>query len=96
LWGKDLYAHLSEIYQDQAKYCIIFASREYAQKSWTSHERQNAQARALRDKGNEYILPVRFDDTDIPGIPSTIVYLDFRNEGADGICKAFLHKISRQ
>jgi hypothetical protein len=93
LWGKDIYIHLSEVYQNQAQYCIIFASKEYAQKNWTSHERQNAQARALREKGNEYILPVRFDDTNIPGIPTTIGYLDFRREGADGICKALLQKL---
>src|SRR5271157_946250 len=76
LWGKDLYVHLSEIYQNEAQYCILFASKDYALKNWTSHERQNAQARALGEKGNEYILPVRFDDTDIPGIPATIGYLD--------------------
>jgi hypothetical protein len=93
LWGKDLYVHLSDVYQNQARYCIIFASKEYQQKNWTNHERQSAQARALSEKGNEYILPVRFDDTDIPGLPRTIGYLDFRHEGARGICKAFLQKI---
>jgi hypothetical protein len=93
LWGKDLYVHLSDVYQNQARYCIIFASKEYQQKNWTNHERQSAQARALSEKGNEYILPVRFDDTDIPGLPRTIGYLDFRHEGARGICEAFLQKI---
>jgi hypothetical protein len=93
LWGKDLYVHLSDVYQNQARYCIIFASKEYQKKNWTNHERQSAQARALSEKGNEYILPVRFDDTDIPGLPRTIGYLDFRHEGARGICKAFLQKI---
>jgi len=93
LWGKDLYVHLSDVYQNQARYCIIFASKEYQQKNWTNHERQSAQARALNEKGNEYILPVRFDDTDIPGLPRTIGYLDFRHEGARGVCEAFLQKI---
>jgi hypothetical protein len=93
LWGKDLYVHLSDVYQNQARYCIIFASKEYQQKTWTNHERQSAQARALSEKGNEYILPVRFDDTDIPGLPGTIGYLDFHREGARGICEAFLQKI---
>jgi len=91
--GKDLYVHLSDVYQNQAKYCIIFASKEYQQKNWTNLERQSAQARALVEKGNEYILPVRFDDTEIPGIPRTIGYLDFRHEGARGVCEAFLRKI---
>jgi len=96
LWGKDLYVHLSDVYQNQARYCIIFASKEYQEKNWTNHERQSAQARALSEKGNEYILPVRFDDTDIPGLPRTIGYLDFRHDGARGICEAFLQKIGAQ
>jgi predicted aspartyl protease len=93
LWGKDLYVHLSDVYQNRARYCIIFASREYADKSWTGHERQNAQARALREKGNEYILPVRFDDTEVPGLPRTVGYLDFRLEGPEGISEAFIQKL---
>jgi hypothetical protein len=96
LWGKDLYVHLSDVYQNQARYCIIFASKEYQQKNWTNHERQSAQARALNEKGDEYILPVRFDDIDIPGLPRTIGYLDFRHEGARGICEAFLQKMGAQ
>jgi len=75
LWGKDLYSHLDEIYQHLCRYCILFASREYADKVWTSHERRSAQARALKGK-QEYILPARFDDTPIPGLPDTVHYLD--------------------
>ena len=26
LWGKDLYAHLSSIYKDKARYCVMFLS----------------------------------------------------------------------
>ena len=75
LWGKDLYAHLDEVYQHLCRYCILFASREYAEKVWTNHERRSAQARALEAKG-EYLLPARFDDTPIPGLPNTIHYID--------------------
>src|ERR1700723_3637248 len=63
LWGKNLYDHLSDVYLNRATYCVIFASKEYAEKTWTNLERQNAHARALKDKGAEYILPVRFDST---------------------------------
>ena len=89
LWGKNLYDHLSDVYQNKAKYCVIFASKEYAAKTWTNLERQHAQARALKDKGSEYILPVRFDSTDIPGL------LDFKREGAAGVCSALLAKLGK-
>jgi hypothetical protein len=92
LWGEDLYERLSDVYQNQAKYCIVLVSKAYAEKVWTSHERRNAQARALREK-KAYILPVRFDETELPGLPSTISYLSFQQYGIDGICNAFLRKI---
>ncbi len=75
LWGKDLYEHLAWVYSKAARYCILFISFAYANRVWTTHERRNAQERALQ--GNEdYILPVRFDDTEIPGLRSTVAYLD--------------------
>jgi hypothetical protein len=92
LWGKDLYDHLADVYQNKARYCIILASEAYARKVWPTHERKNAQARALVEK-QEYILPVRFDATDIPGLARTVGYLDYRDYGAQGICSAFLRKL---
>ena len=53
----------------------MFTSAHYAAKLWTNHERESAQARAFH-KPIEYILPVRFDDTEIPGIRPTVSYLD--------------------
>jgi hypothetical protein len=75
LWGKDLYEHLDYIYQRAAEYCIQFVSEDYARKVWTNHERKSAQARAI-DNAGEYILPVRFDGTEIPGLRSTVGYID--------------------
>ncbi|MCA1601914.1 MAG: TIR domain-containing protein [Acidobacteria bacterium] len=77
LWGKDLYEHLDHVYQHAAKYCIIFISEAYSRKLWTNHERKSAQARALRE-GEEYVLPARFDDTELPGLRPTVGYIDLR------------------
>ena len=79
LWGKDLYVHLDDIYQKKATFCIMFLSKHYAEKVWTNHERQSAQARAFQEK-NEYILPARFDNTEIPGIKPTTGYIDLNKE----------------
>jgi hypothetical protein len=95
LWGKNLYDHLSDVYQHQARYCLMFLSKNYAEKVWTNLERQNAQARALVEKGTEYVLPVRFDDTEVKGIPPTLFYLDYRREGATGIVNAVLEKLGK-
>jgi hypothetical protein len=77
LWGTDLYDKLDEIYRTKALCCVIFISKDYARKVWTNHERKAAQARALREN-REYILPVRLDDTEIPGISPTLGYIDLR------------------
>ncbi len=77
LWGKDLYTHLDKIYRTQARYCVIFISQHYNEKLWTNHERRSAQARAFSES-KEYVLPARFDESEIPGLPPTIGYIDLR------------------
>lgn len=75
LWGKDLYTHLREIYFQRAKYTVIFISKHYKKKLWTNHERESAQAKAFLEN-KEYILPARFDKTQIPGVLPTIGYVN--------------------
>jgi hypothetical protein len=94
LWGKDLYVYLSDLYQNQARYCVMFLSKQYALKAWTNHERRAAQARAFQEN-EEYILPVRLDATEIPGILPTIGYLSWQANGAEGIAQKLLEKLGR-
>ena len=77
LWGKNLYDHLSYVYMEASRYCVVFISEHYKNKLWTDHERKSAQARAFQES-REYVLPVRFDDTRIPGIVGTVGYIDAR------------------
>ncbi len=93
LWGKDLYVHFSSVYKDQARYCVIFLSEHYAQKLWAQHELQNAQARAFQEN-EEYILPIRIDDTEIPGILPTVGYLDLDPTNMEEIYQALVEKLS--
>ena len=92
LWGKDLYSYLDDVYRHLCRYCIIFASKEYAAKMWATHERRSAQARALQEN-QEYILPARFDDTPIPGLPDTIHYIDLREVGPDDLAALAIKKL---
>lgn len=93
LWGKDLYVHLDEVYRTKAQYCVMFVSKEYADKLWTSHERRSAQARAFTEN-KEYILPVRFDDTEVPGLPPTIGYLGLNNIVPNELAEMIKAKLS--
>jgi len=94
LWGEDLFEKLDDIYRNRAKYCVIFISKYYANKLWTNHERKSAQARAFRDN-REYILPVRLDSTEIPGIRETIGYIDLRKTPMQELVKLTLIKLQR-
>lgn len=92
LWGKDLYTHLSKVYKDQARYTLMFLSKYYRQKLWTNHERQAAQARAFKDQ-QEYILPARFDDTEIPGVLETTGYIDLRITTPEELVELIMSKL---
>ena len=75
LWGADLYTYLDEVYRKRARFTVVFVSRSYAAKEWTAHERQSAQARAMNELG-PYLLPVRLDNAELPGLRPTVAYLD--------------------
>ncbi len=92
LWGKNLYSFLSDVYENKAHYCVMFLSQHYAAKLWTNHERQAAQARAFKEI-EEYILPIRLDDAEIPGILPTIAYLRMPPETIDSLADIILTKL---
>jgi hypothetical protein len=94
LWGKDLYQHLADIYQNKARYVMVFLSKSYVKKAWPRHELKNAQAGAFR-ADEEYILPIRLDKTAVPGLPETVGYLEFNKLGVDGIVHNVLRKLGR-
>lgn len=77
LWGKHLTEALPKIYGDEAAVVVVFASAAYADRSWTNLERRAALDRAARER-REYVLLARFDDTRLPGILSSMVYVDLR------------------
>lgn len=95
LWGKNLYAYLSEVYGQRAKYCLMIVSKSYAKKHWTNLEREAAQSKAFREK-YEYILPLRLDDTEILGLLPTTGYIDIRNTNVNEIVNLIIEKITAE
>jgi hypothetical protein len=95
LWGKDLIQHLDDVYRNQALFCIIFVSRHYVQKAWTRHELRSAQARAFKEH-SDYILPLKLDDTELPGLLETVGYLDLRATTIENVVSLFARKLTKQ
>ncbi|HEU4869363.1 MAG TPA: TIR domain-containing protein [Pyrinomonadaceae bacterium] len=91
-WGENLYTYLSDIYQNKARFCLMLVSKHYADKLWTAHERDAIQARVFKEQG-VYLLPVRLDDTPIPGLLPTVAFLSWPPETAESIAKAVHEKV---
>jgi hypothetical protein len=94
LWGKNLYDYLSDVYQNKALYTIMFISKNYARKLWTNHERKSMQSRAFKEN-MEYILPARFDNTPIPGIDDTILYISLVDLSPEKFVKKIIEKLEK-
>jgi hypothetical protein len=94
LWGKDLFQHLQRVYRDKGRYCVVFVSKHYARKRWTKHELRQAQERAFKESA-EYILPIRKDDTRIPGLSLTTGYVDLRELKLNQIAALLLSKLGK-
>lgn len=92
LWGKNLYDYLTELYSTRALQTVMFISHHYARKLWPTLERQSMQARAFQES-EEYILPVRFDDTAIPGLLPTVGYLTVENRTPEALAQVILQKL---
>lgn len=95
LWGKDLAIHFDYVYRKSARYCIPFISRHYKEKIWTRHEIRTAISRAITEN-REYILPARFDDTELDGIRPTIGMLDLRLLSPEGLAQIILEKLEKE
>lgn len=92
LWGNDLYVVLDEVYRRRARFTISFISVHYVSKPWTRHERRSAQARALTED-DPYFLPVRLDDSVLPGLPPTIGYVDARRTTVERLVEMIQDKL---
>jgi hypothetical protein len=94
IWGNDLVAHLVNIYARKARYCVIFISQYYPLKTWTEAERVSAGQSAFRD-ADEYILLVRLDDTEVPGVTEAKGYRDLRQHSMESIVNLLEEKLTK-
>jgi tetratricopeptide (TPR) repeat protein len=92
LLGETLTEYLIDIYKNKASYCVVLVSKYYVIKRWTRHEWKAAQARAFEEYDKAYILPIRLDSTELPGLLPTIGYLSLENGNLDKIVNVIIEK----
>lgn len=94
MWGKELTEHLDWVYRTGAQYCVMFISKHYAEKMWANHERKSALAAAIQAR-QEYILPARFDSTELPGLRPTIGYINLAAKTPEELGAMIIKKLGR-
>jgi hypothetical protein len=94
LWGKNLVECFDDIYRKRARYCVMLISPEYRDRMWTQHERRSAQARALEERGNDYILPIVVKAAELPGMQPTMGYLSLSEYPAERITQILKQKLA--
>ena len=72
--GKELLTELPRVYGKESANCLIFVSANYAQSQMAKKEMLSALAAALERE--DFLTPIRLDDTEIDGLSPTTVYLD--------------------
>ena len=72
LWGQNAAEAFHKVFAQKSVWVVMFISAAYVEKPWPRHERQAALSRMEQ---GDYILPVRFDDTPVPDLLGTIIFL---------------------
>lgn len=78
LWGHSGAEAFDDAFARQSAYVVMFISAAYVSKAWPRHERRSALSRMIQEQ-REHILPVRFDDSDVPGLPADTIHLSARD-----------------
>lgn len=84
---------LQQIYNDDSELIVIFVSAEYEKKEWCGLE-----WRAIRDiikhRRDEDVMPLRFDDTNVPGLFSIDGYVDLRDRDPETVADLILERLA--
>ena len=75
LWGKNHTEELPRIYAQDTHLVLMFISENYVDGRWPRHERRAILTEMTRRDG-PYLLPVRFDDSSVPGLDAACHYLE--------------------
>jgi TIR domain len=93
LWGEDLGTYLDRVYRIESRFAIIVVSKDYVLKMWTTYEYNSALARAIEGKNAAYILPIRLDDSEVPGLRPTLGFIDGRQHSPAAIAELANEKL---
>jgi hypothetical protein len=92
LVGRVLTEEFKKIYGERSRYFIVIISEYYPFKDWTQFELAIGVKESKKRK-EEFLIPIRLDDTIILGITNTIGHLDLRKISIDKAAEILLAKL---
>ena len=92
LLGKRLDDELAWVFGGATRYFVPFVSAGYTRRPWPQYEWSIAKLEAER-RQEEFIMPLRVDDSLLLGLPDTVGYLDLRDIRLGKVADILLRKL---
>lgn len=92
LWGRQGTEAFHEAFAEESAHVVMFVSKSYIDRAWPRHERRSTLSRMIKNE-REYVLPVRFDDTPVPGLPDDVIFLRANEYTAAELSAAIAEKL---
>jgi hypothetical protein len=92
LLGKRLDKEFEWVFGIGTLFFVPIVSSDYVDRHWPQFEWSIARSEA-QNRGYEFILPLRFDDAKLLGLPDTIGYLDLREHGVEETATILMDKL---
>ena len=92
LWGRSGVEAFHDAFARESVYVVMFISAAYVSKAWPKHERRSAFSRMIHEQ-REYVLPVRFDNSDVPGLAADTIYLSARDYTPNQLAEMISNKL---
>ena len=72
---------------------VVFLSKYYPEKDWTNFEIAIGK-RASQKRPDEYLLPIRLDDTPVVGRRDTLAHIVLRRTTVEGAAETLCRKLA--
>jgi RES domain-containing protein len=93
LWGKNMLEFMDELYGNNTHFVIMFISEAYVAEMAKRHERRIVLETAL-GKDYDYLLPARFDNAKVPGLPVLTIAIYLKDYTPEQFCAIVIRKLT--
>ena len=92
LVGKRLDLEFADVFGTGTQFFVPLVSASYVERPWPQYE-WNVAKREAEKRREEFILPVRLDDSLLVGLPDTLCYLDLRYHPVSEVADLLIEKL---